>query len=148
MAKEGVGTEFTGVTIVFICHDGTGNFLLAKRSAGARDEQGRWEISGGGLKFGERVEDALVREVREEFCTIIKSQEFLGYRDLLRTHNGRPTHWVTLDFLVEVDREKVAIGEPHKCDEIRWVKFGEWPEPLHSAFLKTIESHKDKLSSL
>jgi ADP-ribose pyrophosphatase YjhB (NUDIX family) len=148
MAKEGIGFEFTGVTIVFICHDGAGNILFAKRSAGARDEHNRWEIPGGGLKFGERAIDGLRREVKEEFCATVKSHEFLGYRDLLRTQNDRPTHWLTLDFLVEVDRNEVAIGEPHKCDEIRWVRYGEWPEPLHSATPATIENSKERLLAL
>jgi 8-oxo-dGTP diphosphatase len=148
MAKDGIGKEFTGVVIVFICHDGKGNLLLAKRSKNARDEQGTWEVSGGGLKFGELALDGLKREVQEEFCATIKNQEFLGYRDLLRSDNGTPTHWVALDFLVEVDAQEVKIGEPHKCDEIRWVKYGEWPEPLHSQFLVTLGKHKDRLLNL
>jgi 8-oxo-dGTP pyrophosphatase MutT (NUDIX family) len=148
MAKEGIGLEFTGIAVIFIPHDGKGNILLAKRSKNARDEQGTWELSGGGLKFGERVGDALKREVREEFCSELINAEFLGYRDLLRSHNGNPTHWVALDFLVEIDPKSTAIGEPHKCDEIRWVRFGEWPSPLHSQFLMTVEKNKDKLLSL
>jgi len=78
MIKEGIGKDFTGVVVVFICHDGKGNLLMAKRSKNARDEQGTWEVAGGGLKFGEKVEDALIREVREEFCAKIINQEFLG----------------------------------------------------------------------
>lgn len=34
------GEDFTGITIVFLCHDGEGNFLLAKRGAQCRDENG------------------------------------------------------------------------------------------------------------
>ncbi len=32
------GEDFTGVTIVYFCHDGNGNFLMKKRSANCRDE--------------------------------------------------------------------------------------------------------------
>ena len=148
MAKEGIGKEFTGVAIAFICHDGNGNILLAKRSAGARDEHGCWELPAGGLKFGEKVTDALAREVQEEFLTTIKTQEFLGYRDLLRMQNGVPTHWLVLDFLVEVDKDSVRIGEPSKCDEICWVRYGEWPAPMHSAFSASIEKNKARLQTL
>lgn len=35
------GISFTGVTTVFVCHDGRGKMLLAKRSQNARDEKGR-----------------------------------------------------------------------------------------------------------
>lgn len=148
MAKEGIGKEFTGIVIVFICHDGSGNILLAKRGKGARDEQGAWELSGGGLKFGEKAEDALAREVREEFCAKIINHEFLGYRDLLRVNDDVQTHWVALDFLVKVNPKAVQIGEPHKCDEIRWVRFGEWPTPLHSQFEATTSKHKVRLARI
>jgi 8-oxo-dGTP diphosphatase len=145
MAKEGIGKEFTGVVVVFICHDGKGNLLVSKRSKNARDEQGTWEFSGGGLKFGEKVEDALAREVKEEFCAEIIAKEFIGYRDLLRSDNGVPTHWVSVDFLVQVDPAAVTIGEPHKCDEIKWVRYGDWPEPLHSQVLVIADKYKDQL---
>ena len=56
------GVDFTGVAIVFICHDGNGNILMHKRSQNCRDEQGRWDIGGGSLEFGHLVEDTLKRE--------------------------------------------------------------------------------------
>jgi len=36
MLKKGI--DFTGVSIVYFCHDGKGNFLMQKRSQQARDE--------------------------------------------------------------------------------------------------------------
>jgi ADP-ribose pyrophosphatase YjhB (NUDIX family) len=44
-----------------------------------RDEQGMWDGGGGGLKFGEKIEDAVVREIKEEYCATPKKIEFLGY---------------------------------------------------------------------
>ena len=60
------GVDFTGITIVFICHDGGGNFLMAKRSKNCRDEQGNWDIGGGSLEFSENILDTLKREIEEE----------------------------------------------------------------------------------
>src|SRR5690606_24260841 len=31
------------VSVVFVCHDGRGRVLLARRGAGARDEPGTWD---------------------------------------------------------------------------------------------------------
>jgi len=59
------GTDFVGVTISFYCHDGAGRFLMARRSANCRDEHGRWDIGGGGLEFGESVEETLKKEIKE-----------------------------------------------------------------------------------
>ncbi len=47
------GVDYTGVCVVFYCHDGQENVLMHKRSNKCRDEFGRWDIGGGGFEFGE-----------------------------------------------------------------------------------------------
>lgn len=42
------GVDYIGVCVVYFCHDGKGEFVMAKRSSNARDEHGRWDIGGGG----------------------------------------------------------------------------------------------------
>ncbi len=78
------GVDFTGVSMIYFCHDGKGNFLMAKRSQNARDEHGKWDIGGGALDFGSSVEEALKKEIKEEYCTDVLSYEFLGFRDVHR----------------------------------------------------------------
>ncbi len=139
------GTDFVGVTISFYCHDGAGRFLMARRSANCRDEHGRWDIGGGGLEFGESVEETLKKEIKEEYCTDVLKSEFLGYRDVHREHDGKKTHWISLDFKVLVDPSMVANGEPHKFDEIKWFTLDNPPSELHSAFPGFVEKYKDRL---
>ena len=139
------GVDYTGVTIVFLCHDGNGNILLSKRSTNCRDEHGTWDPGGGGLNFGDTVEDTLRKEIREEYCTNVLHYEFLGYRDVHRTHNGDTTHWIALDFKVHIDRDSVAIGEPHKFDDLQWFTLDTLPQPLHSQFPTFIKNHRDRL---
>lgn len=139
------GQDFVGVSIVFICHDGAGNYLLNKRSANCRDEHGRWDPGGGGLELHDTVEDTLRNEIREEYCTDVLDYEFLGYRDVHRTHEGERTHWIALDFKVHVDREKVRNGEPHKFDALEWFPLSGFPEPLHSQTPYFLEKYKDRL---
>ena len=139
------GVDFTGVTIVYICHDGEGNYLFQKRSTVCRDEHDRWDIGGGGLDFGDTVEKTLQKEIKEEYCTEVLSSEFLGYRDVHRVHNGQNTHWVALDFKVQVNREVVQNGEPHKFSEIGWFKKGHFPTPQHSQLSVFFTQYEDKL---
>lgn len=120
---------------------------MAKRSMNTRDEHGRWDIGAGGLDFGFTVEETLRKEITEEYSTDVLYHEFLGYRELHRTHNGQPTHWVSLDFKVLIDPAKVANGEPHKFDDVRMFTFDTLPEPIHSQVPKFFELYKDKLSS-
>ena len=140
------GVDYTGVTIVFLCHDGKSNFLLNKRSQNCRDEQGCWDPGGGGVEFGDTVEATLKKELKEEYCADVLDYEFFGFRDVHREINGKKTHWIALDFKVLVDREKVANGEPKKFDEISWFKLDNLPSPLHSQFPYFLQKYKNQLS--
>ena len=128
------GVDFIGVTCVFLCHDGKGNFLMHKRSKNCRDEIGRWDTGSGSMEFGETPEQAVRREIKEEYCVTAKNLRFCGVRNALRTHNGTKTHWVALLYVVQVDPKKVKIGEPDKMDEICWFRTDKLPRPIHSAF--------------
>ena len=132
------GEDYTGITIIYTCHDGEGNYLLNKRGVNCRDEQGSWDFGGGGLEFGDTVENTLRKEIIEEYCTDVISYEFLGYRDVHRENNGKKTHWLALDFKVLVDPKKVKNGEPHKFDEIGWFRIDALPTPLHSQMKDTL----------
>lgn len=126
------GEDYVGVTLSFFCHDGKGNFILAKRSTNCRDEHGRWDFGGGSVEHGDTVEERLRQEIKEEYCTDVLSFEFLGYRDIHREHDGKQTHWISLDFKVLVDPAQVRNGEPHKFDDLGWFTLDALPSPLHS----------------
>lgn len=52
------------VAVSAVVTDAAGRYLLVRRSA--PPEQGRWTLPGGRVEPGERMEDAVVREVLEE----------------------------------------------------------------------------------
>ncbi|RJQ29931.1 NUDIX domain-containing protein [Candidatus Parcubacteria bacterium] len=139
------GVDYPGVCVVFFCHDGKGSVVLAKRSLNARDEQGRWDIGGGGLEFGVTVEETLRKEIEEEYGTEVLAHEFLGFRDVHREHSGKSTHWIALDFKVRVSREKVKNSELHKFEEVRWFALNALPSPLHSQLPGFLEKYRDRL---
>lgn len=140
------GTDYPGVAIVYLCHDGQGNILLNKRSKNCRDEHGRWDPGGGGIELGQTVEATLRTEIKEEYCTDVLEFEFMGYRDVHRVHEDKKTHWITLDFKVLVDRDQVRNGEPHKFDEIGWFRLDSLPEPLHSQFPDFLRRYDKKFN--
>jgi len=139
------GFDFIGVTVTFLCHDGKGNFVLAKRGANARDENGKWDTGGGALEFNDTVEQTLKQEIAQEYCTDVIDFEFLGYRDVHRENQGRKTHWIALDFKVLVNPDKVKIGEPHKFDDIGWFTLDNMPENLHSQLPIALRLYNNKL---
>jgi 8-oxo-dGTP pyrophosphatase MutT (NUDIX family) len=139
------GIKYVGVAIVYFCHDNKRNFIMAKRSEKARDENGKWDIGGGGLDFDLSVEETLKKEIKEEYCTDVLSHEFLGFRDVFRTHNGKKTHWIALDFKVFIDRKKVKIGEPDLFTDLQWFRLDNLPDDVHSQLPAFIDKYHDKL---
>ncbi len=131
------GIDHIGVGVCFIVHDGKGKILLHKRGPKARDEQGTWDVGGGAIEFGESLNEAVEREIMEEFgCQPLDVQFLLAY-DAHREHSGAKTHWIALLHAVKVDPKQVKIGEPHKIAELGWFTSQTLPEPLHSQFWKS-----------
>lgn len=127
------GIDYTGIVVAHICHDNQGRFLLQKRGAKARDEQGRWDFGGGKLEFGEDIMEGLKRELKEEFnCSIIAVNEVLPPRSILREQNGVKTHWLILPYIVQVYHDEAKINEPEFIDEIGWFALDMFPQDLAS----------------
>ena len=119
---------------------------MGKRSVNARDEHGMWDLGGGGVEFGESAEDAVRREILEEYGAEMRACEFLGYMDVHREQAGAPTHWISLAFKVLVDPTQIHNAEPDKCDEVRWFTLNDLPDDIHSQLPQFLERFMGMLS--
>jgi 8-oxo-dGTP diphosphatase len=80
-----------------------GKILLIKRKN--EPFKGKWALPGGFIEYGEKVEDAVIREVREETGLITKIKEIIGiYSDPNRDPRG---HTVTIVFLLDIISGKI-----------------------------------------
>lgn len=145
MTDRNKGFDYIGVGVSYFCHDGNGNVILAKRSQNARDEHGRWDIGSGAIEFDDSVEQTLYKEIKEEFGVDVLSFEFLGYRDVHRTHEDQLTHWVMLDFKVLIDPTNLILAEPEKFTEIGLFTLEYLPQPLHSQLPNFLSIYKNRL---
>lgn len=149
LLREHKGVSFVGVGTVFFCHDGKGKFLMSKRSQQCRDEQGRWEVADGGLKWGVTAEENIRREVKEEFGAKVLNIHFMGYRDVFRKlEDGTPTHWLMLDYGILVDPSEVTLNEPEMADELGWFTLDNQPTPVHSQHKTFMNKYHDQISSI
>ncbi len=137
------GVDFTGVAISFNCHDGEGNFVLQKRSENCRDEQGTWTAGGGTLEFGESPEEALARELKEEYGCEGIIEEAAPPKSFSLDNGERKIHWIILRYFVRVNRDDVKLNEPESMTEIGWFKVNNLPSPLHSGAKTDFENLKD-----
>lgn len=71
------GIDFIGVGTGAIIFNDNGKVFLAKRGLKARNEKGKWDFPGGSVEFGEKIEDAIKREINEEFGIDIEIIDFL-----------------------------------------------------------------------
>lgn len=140
------GIDYIGVSVPFYCHDGKGNFLMHKRSDKCRDEKGRWDFGGGRVEFGETLEEAVLREVKEEYGVSGIIEEQLPSHSLLRTEDGVKTHWLIVSHIVKVERDEVVNNDPEKISEIGWFKLDKLPQPLHSGARFTLASYENRFA--
>lgn len=112
-------------------------FLLLKRSNGERFLPGVWGIPAGRVVHGESVEDAVVRELREETQLDGKVDELIGYSEFRSERRFRGLHNVQLNFLVSVQNDEVRLCSASHS-EFCWIHLDDLDSHLLDAFTRSI----------
>ncbi|MEM3578958.1 MAG: NUDIX hydrolase [Candidatus Bathyarchaeia archaeon] len=109
-----------GVGAIIVCN---GKILLEKRKG--EPGKGKWSVPGGLVELGETVEEAVVREVKEETGLDVAEPELIDVVDnIVRDENGEiKWHFVILDYYVKVKGGELQAADD--AEEICWVPFGE-----------------------
>lgn len=95
-----------------------GKVLVVRRSRKEKFMPGYYDIPGGKVEFGETLEEALMREIREEVnlsVKVVKPYSSFSYVTLKNTR-----HTVDIQFLVMAKNIKnLKINDDH--DDFRWI---------------------------
>jgi len=122
------GIDYIGVGVGALIVDDQGRLFLARRGPKAKNERGLWEFPGGAVERGERLADALLREIREEYGVEIAVGDLLDVVDHILPEEGQ--HWVSPAYLCRIVSGTPAILEPDKCAEIGWFAPADVPRDL------------------
>ena len=102
--------------------------LLVKR--GQPPSEGKWSIPGGLVHLGERIEDAVRREVREECGVGVRLLGLCGVIDRVRLAPGNGSeparvhyHYVIIDYVAAIEGGVPRAGSD--AAEVRWVPIAE-----------------------
>jgi len=118
-----IGVDYIGVGVGALIFNDDGKFLMALRGPQARNERNTWEIPGGKVEFGERLADALKREIKEEIGVEIEVGELLHVADHLILDEQQ--HWVSPTFICRIVKGIPTVQEPQKCTKIEWFTLAE-----------------------
>jgi 8-oxo-dGTP diphosphatase len=120
--------------------------LLEKRKN--EPSRGKWSVPGGLVELGEDVEQAVIREVKEETCLDVYEPRLLDVVNYvsLGEKGGVMYHYVILDYLVTVKGGDAKAASD--ADALKWVPFNEVEEyDLTESFRLFFRRNREKLEN-
>jgi len=108
--------------------------LLVKRKH--PPNQGSWAVPGGKVNFGELIEGALKREMREEISVEVRPKELMAIVEIIK----EGFHYVILDFVCEITNGEVKAGSD--AEDARFFSTDEMKKiPISPTTLEMIEKY-------
>jgi 8-oxo-dGTP diphosphatase len=140
------GTDYIGIGCGALIINNKNETLLMKRGPMSKNEIGFWSKPGGSVEFGEKVENAIKREIKEELDIEIELIKFLDYTDhIIKSENQ---HWIAFNYLAKIIKGEPKIMEPDKHDEIKWFSLDDLPDNITQTTKEPIEKYLKSLRNI
>lgn len=112
------------VGVKAIIQNSNGSYLFLKRSSRVSTDaqEASWDIPGGRIDPGEKLIDALRREIQEEIGHDLQSDpQLIAAQDIIVS--SKDLHVVRLTYLIEEDVPNITLSDEH--DDFRWISIAE-----------------------
>ncbi|MCR8644472.1 NUDIX hydrolase [Paenibacillus sp. N1-5-1-14] len=125
-----------------LIHNAEGNLLIVKN---VRGESSYWSPPGGAVEDGETLEEAAVREVKEETGYNVRITGLHSIREALFTERGH--HALIISFTGEIIGGTINIQDPDDdIHEVRWVDHST-AESLMPELMKKLQLNNDSIKT-
>ena len=138
------GKDYIGVGVGAVIVDEEGKLLLALRGPEAQNQQNLWELPGGSVEFNERHQDALKREMHEEFGIEIAVSDLLDIVDDILPDERQ--HWISPNYICRIVSGQPGIqpGEEGKIQKFAWFRPEDVPENLTSVTRQMLADYRQR----
>jgi 8-oxo-dGTP diphosphatase len=141
-AKTIIDKTFGGKIRVRVCGvcELNGQYLLANH-AGINRYGNFWCVPGGGLNFGESIENCLKREFLEETGLTIEVGDFLNVYEFIKA----PLHAIELFYKVKITNGELKLGSDPETNnevlnEVKWMNINDMRKlsdtEIHQFFMR------------
>ncbi len=108
------GVEVVGSAII---ENSEGKILLVK----SPKWKNKWTMPGGHIEAGETINQAILREIKEEVGLTLETEEMIAYGELINSKDfHRPAHFIYFNTLCKTDNIIIKLEE-RELTEYTWV---------------------------
>lgn len=110
--------------------------LVLKRSNTDEIGAGNWEFVGGSIEYGEGLEEALLREIKEEISIDVKIEKIL----YATTYNAKPNRYdVIIVYKCKAEDDNIKLSEEHS--EYKWVNEKELRQYVYKDIVEALDKY-------
>ena len=137
---ESGGQVYPEPTVGALILDPEGKMFLMK----SHKWKDRYCLPGGHIELGETIEEAVIREVKEETGLDVYGLEFICFQEFIYDEDfWEKRHFIFFDYSCKTDSKKVTLNE--EAEEYIWVR----PEdatslPVEPYTMRTIETYLER----
>jgi len=140
------GVDYIGVGCGCLIVNDQYQVLLIKRKDKSQWGGGwLWSQPGGAIEFGEHIEDAIKREIKEELNVDVELFGPKLYAEDITTKDWITKHWFIWARFAKITWWEIKLMEPEKHEAAEWFDLDKLPTTLTAYTLPYIEAYKERL---